>query len=69
MATYDKIHTGMSYMEVALLVGRDGVQEADSDLGGIRTRAYMWKSEKCCGYMTAVFQNGALTMKAQAELE
>jgi hypothetical protein len=69
MSKYDRIQVGMSYMDVATLIGRDGAQMSYTELGGLQTKLYIWKATNCCGNLTGVFQNGALTVKSQTGLE
>jgi hypothetical protein len=57
----------MSYPAVRDLLGRDGEETARSQAGGATTVVYQWKNENGSN-MSATFQDGELTTKAQAGL-
>ena len=61
---YSQLENGMTYDQVARILGSDGEEVSSSDLGGTSTRMYAWKNGDGSN-MSAMFQNGALVMKAQ----
>jgi len=69
MDKYNEIQTGMSYGQVVGIVGRDGEERSRTDLAGITTVAYIWKTDQCCGNMMLMFQRDALTVKSQSSLK
>jgi hypothetical protein len=64
MAHYELISKGMTYETVRNLIGADGVELSRSDLAGHTTVMYAWKNRNGSN-MNAMFQDGALVMKAQ----
>ena len=64
MAEYDRIQKGMSYGQVTAIIGTAGTETSRSDLAGYSTIMYSWKNSNGSN-MNAMFQNGALVMKAQ----
>jgi len=67
LSKYGSAATGMSYPTVRHLLGRDGEETARSQADGITTVSYQWKNEDASS-MSATFQDGVLTTKAQAGL-
>jgi hypothetical protein len=67
---YLKLQNGMSYQEVVNILGKEGEEMSSSDIGGTRTVMYMWKAGGFGGAnMNAMFQDDALTTKAQFGLD
>lgn len=58
---------GMTYSAVRELFGRDGEETARSAAGGVSTVIYEWKNEDGSN-MSATFQDGVLSTRAQAGL-
>jgi len=66
-AEYGKIREGMTYPEVANIVGDPGEEVTSSDIAGIRTVMYSWANYDGSN-ANAMFQNDRMVMKAQAGL-
>jgi hypothetical protein len=67
---YLKLQNGMSYQEVVNILGEEGEEMSSSDIAGIRTVMYTWKARGFGGAnMNAMFQDDALTTKAQFGLD
>ena len=67
-AEYNRIKPGMSYSEVADIIG-DGTEISRSDMAGYTTEMYSWENPSGLGNMNAMFQNDELISKAQFGLE
>lgn len=74
-AQYDQITDGMSYSEVAKIVGKEGTESASSTVPGVpgfsgetKIKMYAWKNSNGSNALLT-FQNDKLTMKAQAGLK
>ena len=67
-AEYNRIQSGMSYSEVADIIG-DGTEISRSDMAGYTTEMYSWENPSGGGNMNAMFQNDKLISKAQFGLE
>ena len=67
-AEYNRIRSGMSYSEVADIIG-DGTEISRSDMAGYTTEMYSWENPSGGGNMNAMFQNDELISKAQFGLE
>jgi hypothetical protein len=69
MANYLKLQTGMTYEQVAQILGDPGEELSSTDIAGIKGKMYMWKAQGLAGFtgsnMNATFQNNMLTSKAQ----
>lgn len=61
---YDQISDGMTYEQVASIIGHSGNEMSRSDLGGIDTVMYLWQNSNGSS-MNAMFQNDRLESKAQ----
>lgn len=61
---YGQLQTGMSYERTVAILGRPGEEISSTDIGGIKTVMYQWKSARGAN-MNAMFQDGALISKAQ----
>lgn len=64
---YNAIREGMSYQEVASIIGDPGQEMSRSDIAGYNTVMYSW-SNKNGSNMNAMFQNDKLINKAQIGL-
>lgn len=72
---YDQISYGMSYSQVASIIGYEGIQTSGGTMDGvpgvmpsITTEMYMWQNSDGSN-MNAMFQNDALVNKAQFGLK
>ena len=65
MAKYDRIKTGMSYKEVVEILGKEGKELSNNEVGGIKTVVYQWEAEGAGSNMNATFQKDKLLSKAQ----
>jgi hypothetical protein len=65
---YEIITNGMSYQEVARIIGAPGAEQASSGAADSYTVMYDWKNSDGSN-MTAMFQDNKMTMKAQYGLE
>lgn len=61
---YEKIENGMSYEDVKGIIGTDGENVSSSDVAGVTTAIYQWKSGNF-GTAMVTFQNDAVTGKSQ----
>lgn len=69
LAAYSGIQTGMSYSQVASIIGCAGSEMSRVELGGTTTVMYMWQGGVFSGNMNATFQDDKLAMKAQFGLK
>lgn len=69
MAKFTSITEGMSYSEVASILGGPGEVMSSSDVAGYKTVMYQWKGESIMGNMNAMFQNDKMVSKAQFGLK
>jgi hypothetical protein len=67
-AKFERLGTGMSYDEVAGIIGRSGREAASSFIAGHSFVTYTW-SEPDGANISATFQDGSLVSKAQAGLQ
>jgi hypothetical protein len=66
LAQFNRLGDGMSYDEVVQVVGRSGVEQSRSSIGGLVTVMYTWQGAGTPGAnMNAMFQGGRLISKAQ----
>jgi uncharacterized protein DUF3862 len=63
-AEFDQVREGMSYEEVAQIIGASGEVLSSSDLGGTKTIMYSWQNGNGSN-MNAMFQGDRLVNKAQ----
>lgn len=68
-AKYDAVKSGMTYSQVASILGCNGEELSSSDMAGFKTIMYMWDGNSLGGNMNAMFQNGQLIQKAQFGLK
>lgn len=64
MAVYTRIEKGMTYEQVRDIIGAAGEETNSSAVPGIRTVGYAWTNSDGSN-MSAIFQNGSMTMKSQ----
>ena len=70
MTNYSKIETGMSYSQVAALLGENGTELSSNELAGYKTVMFSWNAKNGFGAnMNATFQNDKLMSKAQFGLK
>ena len=65
---YDKLKTGMSYEEVVKIIGWEGEEMSQNEVGGTKTVMYMWQNPDGSN-MNAMFQNDKLIQKSQFGLK
>lgn len=65
---YNQIKNGMTYKEVVKIIGFEGTEDSQSEVGGIKTVMYTWQNDDGSN-MNATFQNGKLVEKAQFGLK
>ena len=69
LSAFSAIQPGMTYEQVASIIGCDGVEISRSDLAGYVSTMFAWEGAGSMGAnMNAMFQNGTLVFKAQAGL-
>ncbi|MFZ0887371.1 MAG: DUF3862 domain-containing protein [Candidatus Binataceae bacterium] len=61
---YDQISEGMTYKQVAAIIGHPGSEVSRSDLAGMSTVMYSWQNSSGSN-MSAMFQNDQLVSKSQ----
>lgn len=66
---YNQITPGMTYDEVKTLIGSDGSLVTDTNLGGVQSTMYMWKSADGTGMASIMFQDGAVVSSSQSGLK
>ena len=66
-AEFDRISEGMTYEQVVSIIGTSGKLIISNEIAGIKTLTYSWKNANGSN-ITAIFQNGKLTQKAQLAL-
>lgn len=69
MSNYDRLKTGMTYKQVAEILGKDGIELSSNEIAGIKTAMYQWQGESLGANMNAMFQSGKLISKAQSGLK
>ncbi|SIT08062.1 DUF3862 domain-containing protein [Kroppenstedtia eburnea] len=67
-AEYDQIKNGMSYQEVVNIIGFEGEENSQNEIGGTKTIMYTWMNPDGSN-MNAMFQNDKLVQKAQFGLK
>ena len=68
LQTFNQIQNGMSYQQVASILGSPGTQSAETNLGGYDDTIYMWTANGGLANANVEFQNGVVVSKAQAGL-
>jgi len=67
---YRSIYNGMTYDDVAFIVGSYGVEIAEASAGGNTAKSYSWDGEGSVGANAIIiFTNGVVSSKAQSGLE
>jgi catalase len=66
-AEYSQIQTGMSYQQVAAIVGDPGTQSQKQEIAGFTTETYMWQNANGSNLL-CMFQNGKLVNKTGTQL-
>lgn len=62
---FNQIKNGMTYDEVKEIIGVDGTNISESELGGIKTVMYQWTVENGIGNVTITFQDDKVINKTQ----
>jgi hypothetical protein len=66
LAQFNRLEDGISYDEAVQVLGRPGVEQSRSAIGGLVTVMYTWQGAGIPGAnMNAMFQGGRLISKAQ----
>ncbi len=68
LTNYQAIQSGMSYDQVANVLGSPGQELSASEVGGVHSRALVWSTPDGFGNITALFQNDRLITKANVGL-
>jgi hypothetical protein len=68
LSQYQRMAMGMSYAEVASIIGAPGEEQVRSQVASIETVMYKWASPSGAN-MSAMFQNDRLVQKAQSGLK
>lgn len=64
-----QIQPGMSYFDVALLIGSDGELVSDVFVTGSRIQSFRWQQNRGAGVAVVDFENGVAYSKSQDGLE
>ena len=67
MENFKELQTGMTYEQVAGILGQEGEEMSRSEIAGTITVLYTWKADDFSN-MNVTFQNNALVSKAQLGL-
>ena len=62
---YDSIQTGMTYDEVVAIIGEDGENIFETEIGCVKTVIYKWEASESWGNATITFSDGKVVNKAQ----
>ncbi|MDQ3800509.1 MAG: DUF3862 domain-containing protein [Acidobacteriota bacterium] len=68
MEKYNQIKNGMSYKQVAEILGSEGVETMSSGEGKYKVTSYKWEGEDF-QFITCVFMGDKMTSKVQANLK
>lgn len=68
LSQYNKIVNGMTYDEIANIIGCDGTVSSESEIADNKTKIYIWYTKYNDGDAMFYFQNDILYMKAQYNL-
>lgn len=68
MAKYNQIKNGMKHSEVVEILGEEGTEMSNSEIGKYKTVTYKWEGENF-SYIILTFQNDKLMFKSQANLK
>lgn len=69
LANYLRLQTGMSYADVAAILGKSGTEMSSNEIAGTRTVMYQWDGTSSGANMNAMFQNDRMIQKAQFGLK
>ncbi len=70
MENYNRLKTGMTYVQVVQILGKEGEELSSNEIGGYKTVMYKWDGDAGWGAnMNAMFQNGKLNSKSQFGLK
>jgi hypothetical protein len=69
MEQYQRLRTGAPYSQVRNILGCDGTELNQNQIGGIKTVMYQWSAGVFGGNIQVIFQNNRLMSKAQFGLE
>ena len=69
MANYLKLKQGMSYEEVAKVLGKEGEEMSSNQIANIKSSMYKWDGENFASGVTAMFQNGKMISRSQVNLK
>lgn len=67
-AQYQQLTSGMTYEQVAAIIGHPGEEQMSSETNGFVTKSYAWSNPSAAAFMTVVFQNNELVSKSQVNL-
>ncbi len=66
---FNQIETGMTYDEVATIIGSDGTLSSESTFNDTTTQLYIWYGKNGIANANFTFQNDSLISKAQLGLD
>ena len=71
MANFNRLQNGMTYAQVAQILGKEGEKLGVMESGGVKIVTYKWDADKdgSGATMTAFFKNGKLDSKLQFALK
>jgi hypothetical protein len=69
MERYQRLRTGITYVQARTIMGCEGTELNQNQLGGLRTTMYEWSAGFLGGTIQAIFQNNRLTAKSQHDLD
>ncbi len=68
MAKYNQVKNGISYDDAVKILGGEGNEISNSEIGKYKTATYKWDGENY-SYIILTFQNDKLMFKAQGNLK
>jgi hypothetical protein len=68
-AGYQALKTGMTYKQVAQILGCEGEGVSENEIAGFHTIMYKWYGKDGISNMNVMFQNGRLMQKSQFGLK
>jgi hypothetical protein len=71
MANYNRLQKGMTYEQVVKILGKEGDELTNNEVGGLRIAMYQWDGDGGGpdAKLNAFFKNGKLDTKFQFELK
>ena len=69
MANFNRIRTGMTYVQVVEILGEPSEQLSETEIAGQRSAMFQWNASNWMGNMNITFSNGTVMAKAQFGLE